>query len=91
MPLGDKTANLQPVLKAGSKPKTFEFLIGGVKSKCSKLSWKVKIAFLEASSVNSLLISLSILGSINLFKASLIATFTVSQTKDFSFLINFRS
>ena len=87
-PLGDKTANLQPVRKAGSNPKTLEFLIGGVKSKCSKLSWKVKIALLDAVSVNSLLISLSTLGKIKRFRASFIAALTVSQTNDLSFLIN---
>jgi len=30
-PVSFKTASLQPVRKAGSKPKTREFFIGGVK------------------------------------------------------------
>ena len=91
LPYGFKTANLQPVRKAGSKPKTVLSLIGFVIKRCSKLSWKVKIALLSAFSVNSVRISLSTLGKISRFKESLMASFTSSTTKESLFLIIFSS
>ena len=35
-PVGDNTANLQPVLNAGSNPRTTASFIGGVSNKFSK-------------------------------------------------------
>ena len=66
LPVPSNIANLHPLEYPGSKPSTLWFLIGGVINKFSKFLSKISIASLEATSESSLLISLSILGSINL-------------------------
>ena len=67
---------MQPVLKAGSNPSTRDPFIGLVIRTFSKLVLNVSIAFSSLSSVNLLLINLSIDGSINLFSESLRASST---------------
>ena len=86
-PFSSKHASLQPVLKAGSKPKTRYPVNGLVISKFSKFSLNTSIAVSSDFSVNSLLTSLSIDGYINLFRASLIAFSTYSVTNDDGFLM----
>ena len=66
LPVSSTTASLHPVLNPGSYPKTTCPFIGGVKRSFSKLLEKFSIALSSATLVKSLLISLSILGLINL-------------------------
>ena len=77
-PVGEITANLQPVLKAGSNPNTVLLFIGGCINKFFKFVPKFLMALSSATSVKSALISLSMLGIINLFKASVILVFNSS-------------
>ena len=73
VPKGLITANLHPVLNAGSTPKICLPFIGGCNNKCFKFSLNTSIAWCSAFSVKSFRISLSIEGKIKRFKLSLIA------------------
>ena len=87
LPVGSTTAILQPFTYPGSNANTTLSFIGGVSSNASRFLPKLSIAAASPSSVKSLLISLSIDGSINLLYESAIASLTISTTKDLSFLI----
>ena len=64
--VGSITANLHPVLYAGSKPNTTLSFIGGVNNNFSRFLPKISIAPSSAFSFSSALTSLSTLGNINL-------------------------
>ena len=66
LPVESNTANLHPVRNAGSYPSTVFPFIGGVSNRFSTFFEKLSIAVISAVSFNSLLISLSTLGNINL-------------------------
>ena len=65
-PFWSITANLHPVLYAGSNPSTVMFLIGACNNSCFAFLPNTLIAFSSAFSVKSALNSLSTDGSINL-------------------------
>ncbi len=65
-PVGSTTASLQPVLNAGSQPRTVCPETGGCRRSCFKLLPKTFMAPSSAASVRPLLISRSMEGSISL-------------------------
>ena len=62
LPVLSITANLHPVLNAGSKPNTILSFIGGVSNNFSKFLPKFSIALFSPISVSSVRFSLSSLG-----------------------------
>ena len=88
-PVSSITANLQPVLYAGSNPKTVNPFKGAPSNNCFAFFPNTSIACLSAFSVKSVLISLSTDGSINLLKLSSIVSLSICS--NLSFFIILRS
>ena len=73
-PVASTTASLQPVLNAGSQPRTVLPPIGGCMRSCSRLLANIFIAPSCAPIVSSFLISVSIDGAMSLLYASAAAS-----------------
>ena len=88
-PVSSITANLHPVLYAGSKPSTVYPFNGAPSNNCFAFLPNTSIAWISALSVKSDLISLSNDGSINLFQESAIVAFNSSFLVEFFIIMAF--
>ena len=86
-PVGSTIAILQPVLNAGSHPKTVFPIIGGCINNCFKFCPNTLIAPSSAFSVSKFLISLSIAGWISRLKLSCTASLIISEVFWLSLII----
>ena len=82
-------AILQPVLNAGSHPKTVLFSIGLVRSSCSRFFEKTLIDLSSASSFKIERMSLSIAGLISLLYESSMESSIISSVYLFGFIVWF--